>query len=244
MGWFPKLDEYVTLSDATKQKLNELSNVSNAQLGLMTSGCALSFVVGLRLGKVRPSWKRYTDIRDIPKDAFETRKVFRGRVLSVSDGDTVRILHTPTWWSTKTLQENEKLSTTALPIRLCTIDTPETAKFGKPGQPFGEQAKERLSQLLLDRTVSFTLLAADQYGRGVAEVYTGRFLFWKQYADEKMLQAGLAEVYLGSGAVYGRLGKEHYLNIQEAARKKKKGIWSDPRRESAAEYKARLKQDK
>ena len=58
-----------------------------------------------------------------------------------------------------------------------------------------------------------------------------------------MLKAGMAEVYLGSGAVYGRLGKEAYIKLMEKAKAKGIGIWSDPNRETAAEYKRRTKGD-
>jgi endonuclease YncB( thermonuclease family) len=129
-----------------------------------------------------------------------------------------------------------------LPVRVATIDTPETAKFGKAGQPFGDEAKDYLSSLLLDRTVKIQLLQKDQYGRVVAQVKRGSGYFFAKYADEEMLKAGLAEVYLGSGAVYGRKGKEAYLAMQQRAKDKKKGMWAlGDERESAAEYKARIK---
>ena len=66
---------------------------------------------------------------------------------------------------------------------------------------------------------------------------------WSSYLDEEMLKAGLAEVYQGSGAVYGRKGKDGYMKIMEKAKSKGIGIWSDPDRESAAEYKRRTKAD-
>ena len=85
------------------------------------------------------------------------------------------------------------------------------------------------------------LLQKDQYSRAVAEVFTGRFPFWQRYMDAQMLSEGLAEVYTGGGAVYGPLGKDEYLAIEEKARKQKKGIWSLNNRETAAEYKRRTK---
>ena len=75
----------------------------------------------------------------------------------------------------------------------------------------------------------------------MAQVQTGP-PFWRSYVDELMLQNGLAEVYLGGGAVYGRLGKEAYIKMQEKAKSNQIGIWSDPDRESAAEFKARTKE--
>ena len=141
-----------------------------------------------------------------------------------------------------------------LPIRICTIDTPETAKFGKKGQPFGEEAKEALSDMVFDRKVRVRLLQRDQYGRAVAQVdqpvaWWRKFFQWVLVAfrgsttcvDEVLLRKGLAEVYQGSGAVYGPLGKERYMEIQDEAKQQKIGIWSLKNRESAAEYKRRNK---
>ena len=48
-------------------------------------------------------------------------------------------------------------------------------------------------------------------------------------------------MYQGGGAVYGHQGKEAYLAMADKARAKGLGIWSDKLRESAAEYKARMK---
>ena len=60
------------------------------------------------------------------------------------------------------------MSDVALPIRICTIDTPETAKFGKEGQPFGEDAKKLLSNMVDDKIVNIRLLQKDQYGKSEA----------------------------------------------------------------------------
>jgi endonuclease YncB( thermonuclease family) len=84
-------------------------------------------------------------------------------------------------------------------------------------------------------------LQADQYGRGVAQVYTDGFLFRHQHVDKIMLRAGLAKVYQGSGAVYGPKGKESYLQLQNMAAAAKVGMWSQKKRKSAAEYKRRTK---
>lgn len=43
---------------------------------------------------------------------------------------------------------------------------------------------------------------------------------------------GLAEVYQGSGAVYGPKGKEEYLTIEKEAKQNKVVIWSQKNRES------------
>jgi endonuclease YncB( thermonuclease family) len=102
------------------------------------------------------------------------------------------------------LTKKQKISEYALPIRVCTIDTPETAKFGKTGQPFGEEAKSYLSSLIENKTIRIRLLQKDQYGRAVAQVQKPVPLFQKifwffmkpKYVDELLLKQGLAEVYV------------------------------------------------
>lgn len=242
---FPNwVKEHVHISPKTKAALDDLCQFSTTQSVFLGVSCGVSFMLGWRLAKFGSSWKRLTSVADIPSAKIGPDSPFlKGRVVSVSDGDTIRFLHVPTFFHSSHLQEGKKLSDETLQIRLCTIDTPETAKFGKPGQPFGEEAKQRLGSMIQDRIVKIRLLEKDQYGRGVAEVMRPGFFFGfpKKYMDQQMLQAGLAEVYQGSGAVYGHKGKEAYLAMEEKARKKKLGMWSQKNRESAAEFKARLK---
>jgi endonuclease YncB( thermonuclease family) len=109
----------------------------------------------------------------------------------------------------------------------------------------GMDAKNALTELLHDKTVHLRLLYADQYGRAVADVWVQPYGWWwpfaRTHADEYMLHQGLAEVYMGSGAVYGPQGKDYYLQLQEQARSDRKGIWSVDGHETAAEYKRRTK---
>ena len=204
---------------------------------LCGSACAASLVVGFKLGRVRPVWRPVSSLQDLSSSDIGAKASWmKGTVVSVSDGDTIRFVHRPTIFHSSSNYDKEQ----RLALRLCTIDTPETAKFGKPGMAFGVEAKEHLESLCLDKTVKVKILQIDQYGRGVAEVVRPGFL-WDTYMDEQMLKAGMAEVYLGSGAVYGRLGKDRYLQIMEKAKKQRIGIWSDLNRETAAEYKRRTK---
>jgi micrococcal nuclease len=231
-------NEYVKASTNAVISFTDTWNTDQAvALGI---GCTASFILGLRLGRSQPPWRRITSVNNVTSKMIgEQSPWLRGRVVTVTDGDTLRFWHTPTWLHSSTPMG--KTSEVCLAIRICTIDTPETAKFGKPGQPFGDEAKEYLSGTILDKTIFIQILQKDQYGRAVASVcYRG----WlgSTYMDEAMLRAGLAEVYLGSGAVYGPKGKDAYLQLQEAAKKKKKGMWSQDHRESASEFKARLKE--
>lgn len=209
------------------------------------------FLVGLQMGRSLSSltWQRFKDAVDIPtKFLGPTAPCLKGRAVSVSDGDTLRFYHRPTIFHKSTFdRKTQKLSEHTLPIRICTIDTPETAKFGKSGQPFGEEAKTKLQDLIENKMILVRLLSKDQYGRAVGQVYAPSripLLLWGQRrrgVDEIMLQAGLAEVYQGMGAVYGTKGKDQYLQLEQVARQAKKGIWSQSQRESAAEYKKRTK---
>lgn len=202
-------------------------------------GCTASFLLGICLGRSQPPWRRITSVSHVTSKMLGAESPWlSGRVIKVSDGDTLRFWHTPTWLHT--LTPTGKTSEVCLPIRICTMDTPETAKFGSPGQPFGVEAKEYLSHLILDTSIQIQLLEKDQYGRLVASVRQRGWLR-TTYMDEAMLQAGFAEVYLGSGAVYGAKGKEHYLKLQEQARTKRKGMWSQKHHESASDFKSRTK---
>ena len=220
---------------------SELKNLTIMQRWIMLG----IFVVGVQLGRSLSSfvWRSFKDVADIPSRFFGPQAPYlTGTAVSVSDGDTLRFLHKPTPFHPSSLGKRQKLSTSTLPIRICTIDTPETTKFGKPGQPFGEEAKHKLQSLAENRTVHVRLLTKDQYGRAVGQVVLPRMLGLScQAVDEIMLKEGLAEVYQGMGAVYGEKGKDIYLVIEEEARKSKKGIWSQAQRESAAEYKKRTK---
>ena len=191
--------------------------------------------------------KRFVNAVDIPSKYFgPNAPLLKGRAVSISDGDTFRFYHRPTpFHSTKLITKGPnkvKLSETTMPIRICTYDSPETPKFGKSGQPFGKEAKEKLEQMLGNNKtiIKLRLLQKDQYGRAVAQVFGTKQS--KKGIDEIMLSEGLGEVYVGQGAVYGPLGKDKYLQIQENAQKQKVGMWSlGNKRESAAEYKRRTK---
>jgi len=228
--------KYLNFTPKSHQLLHDLQNSfsSPPTLAVLATVGASSFLLGFRLGSVRHTvWRRYTSVADLPPSV-----VLRGRILSAADGDTVRFLHEPTL--IHSLCKYPKKS--ALPIRICTIDAPEVAKFGKPGQPHGEEAAEYLRSFAVGRTAWARILRKDQYGRAVAEVWTRRLLFSRKYLDEEMLLKGYAEVYAGGGAVYGRLGIDSYKQMMDSARSGRLGIWKDGHnRESAAEFKARVK---
>ncbi len=94
---------------------------------------------------------------------------FTGRVVGVSDGDTITVLH----------------SGKAERIRLHGIDCPEKR------QAFGNRAKQFTSNLVFAKTVTVQVVDRDRYGRTVAEVLLpdGRSL------NRELVGAGLAWWY-------------------------------------------------
>lgn len=89
----------------------------------------------LSVPKLPPTWNRYDPVT----------------VLSVGDGDTIRIE-----------REGE-----AITVRLACIDAPETAQA-----PYGEAASERLQALLpVGSSINVRPITEDRYGRTVGEVF-------------------------------------------------------------------------
>jgi endonuclease YncB( thermonuclease family) len=77
----------------------------------------------------------------------------RGRVVGITDGDTLTLL-TP---------ERREVK-----IRLAEIDTPESR------QPYGTRARKALSDLAFRRDVRGKVQDTDRYGRTVGRIYAGR----------------------------------------------------------------------
>jgi endonuclease YncB( thermonuclease family) len=80
---------------------------------------------------------------------FAAEWVVEGRVVGISDGDTITVLDR--------VKVQHK-------IRLAGIDAPEK------GQAFGDRAKESLSRLVFDGQVEAHCHKKDRYGREVCKV--------------------------------------------------------------------------
>ncbi|MDG1074042.1 MAG: thermonuclease family protein [Methylophilaceae bacterium] len=124
-----------------------------------------------------------------------------GRVIGVSDGDTITILDA---------------SNTQYKIRLSGIDAPEKR------QAFGNASKKSLSDLVYNKQVIVDWNKHDRYQRIVGKVLVdgadanleqvkrGMAWFYKKYQNEQPLQDRL-----------------DYLHAQEAAEQGHLGLWSD-----------------
>jgi endonuclease YncB( thermonuclease family) len=104
----------------------------------------------------------------------QTRETFSGKVVSVTDGDTLGVL-----------RDGREVK-----IRLHGIDAPEI------GQAFGDNAKRFASSQVYGKTVSVRVLDRDRYGRfvGVVTVGSGPSL------NEALVKDGLAWWYHQYGA--------------------------------------------
>ena len=111
---------------------------------------------------------------------------FRGKVVSVHDGDTLTLLH----------GKGKKTK-----IRLEGIDAPEI------GQPFGDASRQALDDLVFGRVVTIVPVTVDRYGRTIGRVLIDRF-----DVNFEMVRSGLAwwyehysdEAALGQAQRYAR----------------------------------------
>lgn len=139
----------------------------------------------------------------LPVMSHAARTALQGRVLQIKDGDTVVV--SPV--------EGGAFFT----CRLYGIDTPETPKRGKPGQPYGEEAARELKKLVLGQTVEVTLTGQKTYKREVC-------LLRKEGTDInlEMVRRGYAWAYR---QYLKRPYASEYIDAENKARSRKLGLW-------------------
>ncbi|WP_405240364.1 thermonuclease family protein [Lentisalinibacter orientalis] len=116
-----------------------------------------------------------------------------GRVVGIADGDTFTLLTV----------EREQVK-----IRLAEIDAPER------GQPYGNRARQVLSELVFQKAVRVEVQTTDRYGRTVGRPYVGE------------LDVCAEMVRRGAAWVYRRyLRDRSLLAHEEAAREAERGLW-------------------
>eukprot|EP00930_Biecheleria_cincta_P009191 TRINITY_DN110885_c0_g1_i1.p1 TRINITY_DN110885_c0_g1~~TRINITY_DN110885_c0_g1_i1.p1 ORF type:complete len:314 (+),score=31.03 TRINITY_DN110885_c0_g1_i1:57-998(+) len=180
--------------------------------------------VGFALGRYRP----VRCALDISIHDVRRKRVLHGVVVSVADGDTIRVRHRPLWACLKPLPSKQiiRKAESSLSIRIAAVDAPEIAHGTGKGQPFGNESRDFTTKTVKNRRVSLKLLARDQYGRLVATVKFGIWPFKKNLSME-LLEHGLACIYRQSGAEDGYDGmKDIYERLEKEAKKQKRGIWS------------------
>lgn len=139
-------------------------------------------------------------------------ETIEGRVVGVSDGDTITVLDR---------------SQTPHKVRLSGIDAPESR------QAFGQVAKKRLSDLVFGREVRVDSKKKDKYRRTLGRVWVASAECTKPDCP-KTLDAGMALLTMGLAWHYKQYAKEQpeeergqYSFAEIEARAKKIGLWSD-----------------
>ena len=130
-----------------------------------------------------------------------TAATLEGRVVGVSDGDTVTVL----------TAENRQFK-----IRLSGIDAPEKK------QPFGAFAKESLSRQLFCHAVVVEWTKTDRYGRIVGKVEVDGV-----DANLEQIREGSAWVYMQYLRELPVEDRRLYLEAERLAKAEHRGLWHD-----------------
>ena len=99
-------------------------------------------------------------------------------------------------WLRKIPTTRKDLKDETLMIRLCGVDAPEGAHFGKPAQPYSKEALYWLREYVDGKYVTITPYSIDQYKRVVARAQIWKWTGRKDVSAE-MLKVGYAIVYEG-----------------------------------------------
>jgi endonuclease YncB( thermonuclease family) len=124
-----------------------------------------------------------------------------GRVIGVSDGDTITVLD-------KSNQQHI--------VRLAGIDAPEKS------QPHGQRAKENLAKLVYGKQVILDGRKRDRYQRLVAKVNVGIIDI-----NLEQVKSGFAWHYKEYAKEQSKLDRDNYANAHDSARQRGMGLWSD-----------------
>jgi len=157
--------------------------------------------------------------------AFAAETILTGKIIKVTDGDTVII--TPIEGGA------------FFKCRLYGIDAPETPKISrrgrlmKPGQPYGEEAARELKKLILGETVEVTITGAKTYNREVCRIHKDGM-----DVNLEMVKRGYAWAYTH---YLKRPYASEYIDAERAAREKHLGLWQDTNPTPPWEFRRALK---
>lgn len=144
--------------------------------------------------------------------------VIEGKVIRVSDGDTIAVLD----------KDNKQHK-----IRFQGIDAPESK------QDFGQAAKENLSKLVFGKQVTVTWEKVDKYGRTV-----GKVLLDGKDVNIEQVKAGLAWHYKKYEEEQPPEDRVSYAAAEAEARAAKRGLWQDPNPTPPGEWRADVKTER
>lgn len=151
---------------------------------------------------------------------LENLKLLSATVFNCNDGDTCRLKIADGLW---------------LNVRLAGIDAPEVGHGKKkPGQPFGDDARDFLNRQIKGKIVQVRQTDLDPFNRPVVElVAEGSVVI-----NRKLVQAGLAEVYRGKTK---RIDLAPYFEDEVSAKTAGLGIWSQKNYVSPADHRKSAK---
>lgn len=178
-------------------------------------------------GGLRAGWGW---LRSVPKLDFETN-------LSKTNLSKTNPILDPRFKNLR-VKYRGKTKLPTISIRLCGIDAPERAHFGKKAQPYSEDALIWLRHYILGRKIWIKPLTIDQYGRCVA-----RAVVWKKFRFEdvssQLLKQGLAVVFEGKYNTEFDGFEKRYHRLECIARLRKKGLWKQKSITTPGEFKKR-----
>lgn len=190
---------------------------------------------------------RYRTADDIPGRLIRHQRTLNGIVVSVRDGDGLRVRHVPflrRLINDVNVPRGQKLSDSTIAVRLAAVDAPESS------QKYGKIARDWLRNFAIEQPVKIKLHSTDRYRRVVATVYRkhrnplfrGLGLGQKNISLE-LTRAGYATLYDRSGAQYGNERmKKLYIAAEAVARRKRIGMWADQKNYvSPMDYKQSLR---
>ena len=142
---------------------------------------------------------------------------FLGRVVSVSDGDTVTVLD-------RAYQEHK--------IRLNGIDAPETS------QDFGQVSRMHLARLLFGKDVLVITRKSERYERELAKIFVDQ-------VDVNLAQvrAGLAWYYRAYESDVGESDRPALDQAEQEARAARRGLWQQRNPTPPWEYRAHKREE-
>ncbi|MFC0710620.1 thermonuclease family protein [Azorhizophilus paspali] len=128
-----------------------------------------------------------------------------GQVVEVLDGDTLSLLTSDDW---------------QIHVRLAGIDAPEAS------QPYGDQARQTLSELVLGKRATLQVAARDSTGRSVAQLTVeGRDI------NLEMVRYGAAWVAYNQDAP-----PPHLLPVEAEAKRQRRGLWAQAKGDIVAPW--------
>ena len=159
--------------------------------------------------------------------ALAEKRIVEGMVTKVSDGDTIQVI-----------TDNH----TKLKVRLSGIDCPETPKINqrtrktnKIGQPFGQEAHDFMTDMILGERVKIVVYGRDKYRRDLGFIFKDGLNI-----NLELVKKGLAEVYHGRGAI--KIYRIELEKAEKEARDNHRGMWTLGKKyESPADFRKRMK---